>query len=63
MNATSQSKVNLRFIFDIVESYIGAAERDYSQKQITLNEYNIKVEVLEELKTSIESFIKEANKL
>lgn len=55
------SKVDLNFIPDIIDSYIGGLERDHAQGIETQDSYTAKVEVLEQLKRTFKSFIKDSN--
>jgi hypothetical protein len=63
ISVKNQVKVNLNFILEIIDASIGGLERDLNQQQITLEQYNAKVEVLEQVKGSIKSFVREANSL
>jgi soluble cytochrome b562 len=56
-------KTDLKFIFDIINGKIDEYERMYDEGEISVIEGEAAVEALINLRTTLKSFIDEANKL
>lgn len=57
------SKVDIKFVFDILDSHVEGYERELNQEILTSQEYSGRIIALENFKVALLSFIKEANKL